>query len=198
MGRSCQLTADSLQLAAMVMYTGHLFTASCLLSAASFDIVSTNGTLVQNRKLLDQLACGAQLADLLRDLFDRLHKLGSFSRRDPGKMKAARFYTYIFNQIFKESEFSSGVVITFQVMAVSRVSPRDPDSISTLAKSCQEKLGVHPAGAGHPDCPDVRGILQSAHPGKICGAVRTPIAEEGDYLWLPVLRSWFRHILDLS
>jgi hypothetical protein len=180
------------------MYTGHLFTASCPLSAASFYLASTNGTLVQNRKLLDQLAGRAQLADLLRDLFDRLHKFASFSRRDPGEMKAARFYTHIFNQIFKESEFSSGIIITFQVMAVSRVSPRDPDSISTLAKSCQEKLGVHPAGARHPDGSYVWGILQSAHPGKICGTVRAPIAEEGDYLWLPLAVSAICHRFSLE
>ena len=113
-------------------------------------------------------------------------------------MKPAGFDTHVFYEILEQGKFSSGVVITFQVMAVTRVSAGNPDAVCTLSESCQKKLGIHPASAGHPDCPDVRGILQSAHPGKICGAVRTPIAEEGDYFWLPVLRSWFRHILDLS
>lgn len=83
-------------------------------------------------------------------------------------------------------------------MAVTRVSAGNPDAVCTLSESCQKKLGIHPASARHPDCPDVWGILQSAHPGKICGAIRTPIAEEGNYLWLPLLRFWFRHLLDLS
>jgi hypothetical protein len=56
-------------------------------------------------------------------------------------------------------------------MAVSRVSPRDPDPVSTLAKSCQEKLGIHPAGARHPDSSDVWRILQAANAGKIRRAV---------------------------
>ena len=83
-------------------------------------------------------------------------------------------------------------------MAVTRMSTGNPDAVCTLSESCQKKLGIHPAGAGHPDCPDVRGILQSAHPSKICSAVRTPIAEEGNYLWLPFAVSNICHGFDLK
>jgi hypothetical protein len=113
-------------------------------------------------------------------------------------MKSAGFDTHVFYEIFEQGKFSSGVVITFQVMAVARVSAGNPDAVCTLSESCQKKLGIHPASAGHPDCPDVGGILQSAHTGKICGAVGAPVAEKGNYFGLPVLLSWFRHILDLS
>ena len=102
------------------------------------------------------------------------------------------------DQILKESEFSSSVVITFQVMAVSRVSARDPDAISTLAKSCQKKLGIHPAGAGHPDGSNVWGILQSANPSKIRCSVRTPIAKEGSYFGLPLTINNICHGLSLN
>jgi hypothetical protein len=113
-------------------------------------------------------------------------------------MKPAGFDTHVFYEIFKKGKFSSGVVITFQVMAVARVSAGNPNAVCTLSKSCQKKLGIHPAGAGHPDCPDVWGILQSAHTGKICGTVRTPVAKEGNYLWLPLAVSNICHSLSLK
>jgi hypothetical protein len=83
-------------------------------------------------------------------------------------------------------------------MAVARVSAGDPNAVCTLSESRQKKLGIHPAGARHPDYPDVWGILQSAHTGKICGAVRAPVAEEGNYLWLPVAVSTICHSFSLK
>jgi len=62
------------------------------------------------------------LSDLLRDLLDHINKLGGFSRGNPGEMEPTCFYTHIFNEIFEEGKFSPGIIITFQVMAVSRVS----------------------------------------------------------------------------
>ena len=134
---------------------------------------------------------------LLGYFLDQVDKLACFGRRNPGKMEPAGFDTHVFYEVLEQSEFSSGVVITFQVMAVTRVSAGNPDAVCTLSESRQEKLGIHPAGAGHPDCPDVRGILQSAHPSKICSAVRTPIAKEGNYLWLPLTVGNICHSLSL-
>ena len=113
-------------------------------------------------------------------------------------MESAGFDTHVLDEILEEGEFSSGVIITFQVMAVSRVSAGDPNSVSPLSKSCQEKLGVHTAGTGHPDGPDVGGVLQTAHSRQIGCAVRTPIAEEGNYFWLPVAVSDISHNLSLK
>ena len=101
-------------------------------------------------------------------------------------MKPLGFDPDVLQKVFQQGEFPSGVVITFQVMAVARMSAGNPDPVCTLSESCQEKLGIHPAGAGHPDCPDVWGILQSAHTGKICGAVGAPVAEKGNYFGLPI------------
>lgn len=102
-------------------------------------------------------------------------------------MKSAFFDAHVLNKVLEQGEFSSGIVITFQVMAVTWVSSRNPDSISTLPESCQEKLGIHPTGTWDPNGSDVRGILQPAHPGKICCPVGAPIAEEGNYLGLPAI-----------
>jgi hypothetical protein len=83
---------------------------------------SNDGILIQYGKLFDQLRGGAQLSDLLRDFFNHINKFGSFSRGNPGEMETAWFYAHMFNEIFEEGEFSPGIIITFQVMAVSRVS----------------------------------------------------------------------------
>jgi hypothetical protein len=113
-------------------------------------------------------------------------------------MKSAGFNTHVFYEVLKQGKFPSGVVITFQVMAVARVSAGNPDPVCTLSESCQKKLGIHPAGAGHPDCPDVWWILQSAHPGKVRGAIGAPVAEEGNYLWLPLAVSNICHRFSLK
>ena len=78
--------------------------------------------LTYHGELLDESLGWSKLSNLVGDLFDRLRKLGGFSRGNPGEMEPTGFYTHIFNEIFEEGEFSSGIIITFQVMAVSRVS----------------------------------------------------------------------------
>jgi hypothetical protein len=124
---------------------------------------------------------------LISDFLDHINKLACFSRRDPREVKSAFFDAHVLNKVLEQGEFSSSIVITFQVMAVTWVSSRNPDSISTLPESCQEKLGIHPTGTWDPNGSDVRGILQPAHPGKICCPVGAPIAEEGNYLGLPAI-----------
>ena len=44
-------------------------------------------------------------------------------------------------------------------MAVTRMSPRDPDPVGAVAKGRQDELGTHPTGAGDPDDPDAGPIL---------------------------------------
>ena len=123
---------------------------------------------------------------MIRYLLDQLNELAGFGRRNPREMESAGFDTHVLDEIFEEGEFSSGVVITFQVMAVSRMSARDPNSISPLSKSCQEKLRIHPTGTGHPDGSEVGRVLQTANSRQIRCAVRTPVAKEGNYFGLPI------------
>jgi hypothetical protein len=112
-------------------------------------------------------------------------------------VESTLFDAHVLNKVFEQGEFSSGIVITFQVMAVTRVSSRDPDSIGPLPESCQEKLGIHPTGTRDPNGSDVRRILQPAHPGKIRCPVGAPIAKESNYLWLPVCSFYLGHNLSL-
>jgi hypothetical protein len=59
-------------------------------------------------------------------------------------MQPPRFYADMFQQILEQDKFPSGVIITFQVMTVPRVSPGDPDPIGAMAEGGQDKLRIHP------------------------------------------------------
>jgi len=59
---------------------------------------------------------------LVSYLLDQFDELAGFGRRNPREMESTGFHPHVFDEILKEGEFSSGVVITFQVMAVSRMS----------------------------------------------------------------------------
>jgi len=123
---------------------------------------------------------------LLSNLIHHLNKLAGLGRGNPGEVESPWFDTHVLDEILEQGELSSGVVITFQVMAVTRVSAGDPNSICTLPEGCQEKFGIHPARAGHPDGSYVRRILQSAHTGKIRCPVGAPVTKKGNYLGLPI------------
>jgi len=91
-------------------------------------------------------------------------------------MQATGFDPHEFNQVLKEGEFSTGIVITFQVMAFAGVSPGHPDAVCAFAQRRQKKFGAHPSGAGNPDDPDVGRILHSADTRQIGGAIAAPVA----------------------
>ena len=94
----------------------------------------------------------------------------------------------MFHQIFKQGEFAPGIVITFQVMAFTGMSPGDPNAICTFSQGCQEEFGIHPSCAGDADDPDVGRILHPADPGKISGAITAPVAQKSRNFRFP-----FRH-----
>jgi hypothetical protein len=105
-------------------------------------------------------------------------------------VQAIAFDTHQFHQIGKKGKFSPGVVITFQVMAVSGMSPRNPNTIGAVSKCRQGEFRAHPARAGDADDPYVGWILHPADTGQIRSAVTAPIAQEGYNFRFP-----FRHIL---
>ena len=102
-------------------------------------------------------------------------------------MQPPRFYADMSQQILEQDKFPSGVIITFQVMTVSRVSPGDPDPIGPMAESGQNKFLVHPGGARDPDDPDIGRVLEAAYACKISRTITTPITEKSRNLWFPVI-----------
>jgi hypothetical protein len=110
------------------------------------------------------------------DIFDDFYKLGGFSRRNPGELKTAGLGSHVFHQILKQSEFATGVVITFQVMAFTGMSPGNPDTVCTFTQGRQKKFGTHSPGAWNPDDPDIGRILHPADTGKIGSPITAPVA----------------------
>jgi hypothetical protein len=119
-----------------------------------------------------------QRFDLIGDLFDHIHELGGFSRGNPGKLDPAGLNPRVFQKVFQKGEFSSGVVITFQVMAFAGMSPGHPDGIRALSEAGQNKFGAHAAGAGDPDDPDIGRIFHPADAGQVGGAIAAPVAQK--------------------
>jgi|LGVD01.1.fsa_nt_gb hypothetical protein len=85
----------------------------------------------------------------------------------------------MFKKAFQQGEFSSSIVITFQVMTLTRVSPRDPYAVSSVTKRIQDKLGAHLSRTGDADDPDICRIGHSAHPCQVSGTITAPVAEKG-------------------
>jgi hypothetical protein len=123
-----------------------------------------------------------------------LHELRGLGGGDPGKMKPSRFQADMFEQVFEKGELASCVVITIQVMAVSGVSPGNPDPVHTVPESGQDEFWAHPGGAGYANDPDVGRVLQSADSGQIRCPVTAPVAQEGCNFRLPIVH---RHLLQV-
>jgi hypothetical protein len=129
---------------------------------------------------------GSEGFNRVGNIFDDGDKLGGFGRRDPGKLQAVGFDSHVFHQIFKQGKFAAGVVITFQVMAFTGMSPGDPDAVCTFPQGGQKEFGTHPAGARYPDNPDIGRILHSADTGKIGSPIAAPVAQKSHNFWFPI------------
>jgi len=112
------------------------------------------------------------------DRFGRFHELRGFGRRNPGELDPFRFDSDKGHQILKKGELSSGVVITFQVMAFTRMSAGHPHPVGPFPQSRQEKLRAHPPCARDPDHPDIGRILHPAHPGQVRRSVTAPVTKK--------------------
>jgi hypothetical protein len=110
----------------------------------------------------------------LGDFPDYIHEFDGFSRRNPGKLQPARLQSHVLHEVLKQCKFSAGIVITFQVMAFTGMSPGNPYSICSFPESRQEKLGTHAPGTRNADDPDIGRIIHPAHPCQISCAVATP------------------------
>jgi hypothetical protein len=98
----------------------------------------------------------------------------------------------MFHQIFKQCELAASVVITFQVMAFTGMSPGNPDAVCTFAHGGQKEFGTHPAGARYPDNTDIGRVFHSADPGQIRGPIAAPVAQKSNNLWFPIIIHSFK------
>jgi hypothetical protein len=92
----------------------------------------------------------------------------------------------MFHQILEQGEFASGIIITFQVMAFTGMSPGDPNTVCAFTQGRQKKFGIHPSCTRDADDSDVGRIFHPADAGEISGAIATPIAQKRRNFWFPV------------
>jgi hypothetical protein len=59
-----------------------------------------------------------------------------------------------------QTDLLFGLNITFQVMAITDMSPGYQHAVTPLLERFQDKQGIHAAGAHHPDGPDIGWILE--------------------------------------
>jgi hypothetical protein len=82
----------------------------------------------------------------------------------------------VLHEIVKKGKFTTGIIITFQVMAFTGMSPGHPYAVCSFPQGRQKELGAHTAGAGDSDDPDVRRIFHPADTGQVGSAVTAPVA----------------------
>jgi len=80
----------------------------------------------------DVVAVWAQLFDRGGNFCDHIDKLGRFGGGNPRKLQSFGLDAHVFHQVLEQGELSTGVVITFQVMAFAGMSPGHPDAVRTL------------------------------------------------------------------
>jgi hypothetical protein len=107
-----------------------------------------------------------------------IDEFGGFGRRDPRHVQSISFDPHVFHQVVENGKFPSGVVITFQVMAVTRMSPGHPNAVGAIAQGGQGEFGAHPAGTGDTDDADIGWVLHPADTGQIRGTITAPVAQK--------------------
>jgi hypothetical protein len=82
----------------------------------------------------------------------------------------------MFHKVFEKRKLSTGIIITFQVMAFSGMSPGNPHPVGSLTKGSQGKLRAHTPSTGNSDNPYIWWILHSTSTRQICGTITAPVA----------------------
>jgi hypothetical protein len=98
----------------------------------------------------------------------------------------------MFHQVLKQSEFASGIVITFQVMAFTGMSPGYPDTICSFSQGRKKEFGAHAAGAGYSNHSNIGRIFHPTYAGQVGGAIAAPVAQKRHNFRFPV-----RHVRNL-
>jgi hypothetical protein len=95
----------------------------------------------------------------------------------------------MFQKILQKGKFSSRVVITFQVMAITGVSAGHPHTVCAVTECGQYEFWTDSGGAGDPNDPYIRRVLEPADSRQISGTVAAPVTQESCDLWLPIFHS---------
>jgi hypothetical protein len=109
-------------------------------------------------------------------------KLTAHGCRDIDHLYPITFQSNFFNFLFNEFYSSSGLEITFQVMAVARQSARYQNAVCTIFQRLQYIDGINFAGARHLDNFNGGRIVQAHGAGQVCGSIRAVMTAKGNDL----------------
>jgi hypothetical protein len=82
-----------------------------------------------------------------------------------------------------QNDFLFSLNITFQVMAVTEVSPGHEDTVGPLLKGPDDKNRIHPAGTHNAYRSDIGRILQSGDACQIGTGIGAPVTKKGNDFW---------------
>jgi hypothetical protein len=68
-------------------------------------------------------------------------------------------------------------------MAFTKVSTAYKNTVCPIDKTIHEEDGIYPAGAHHPDHPDMVRVLKPGHASRISRCIATPMAEKTEDFW---------------
>jgi len=123
-----------------------------------------------------------QLAQTFGKLGHNPGKLRAFRGGNPVQPDPLFFHAELFQHFHHQGKATQSVVIPVGVMAVTRMAAGDEYPVSSLAQGFEDEGGVNPARAHDPHHPQVRRVLQPAHPGQVGAGIAAPVAQKPDYL----------------
>jgi len=94
-----------------------------------------------------------------------------FGSADPPELNTASADFGEVEQIFYDLDSFLRVYITFQVMAVAKVSPEDEDAIKATSKRFGQIERIHPSRAHRAQHPDCRRVLKTGHTSQVRSCV---------------------------
>jgi hypothetical protein len=104
----------------------------------------------------------------------------SFGSGDPLKTDPFSLDPELIQQICQERETTLGPVVAFRIMAVSRMTTRNQNSVRPFGKRLEDEGRVDPTGTHHPDRSEIRWVLEAAGSRQVSPGVSTPSAKESN------------------
>jgi len=122
-----------------------------------------------------------QFTYLLCELLDYLCIARSIRGRNPRKPETLRLQPESLKGLVQNRKSSARVVISLQVVTISREASGYDYAISTLEKRFYHKHRVDAARTHHTDNPERGRHLQPADTGQVCPGIRAPVAKKCHY-----------------
>jgi hypothetical protein len=78
-------------------------------------------------------------------------------------------------------------------VAFAGMAAHNNNSVNASLERADNKTGTHAACARHANNPYIRRILKPGHTCQVCRCESSPLAQESDNIWLPVVYVFHSH-----